>query len=115
MAVSPCWVLPLMRTPKLAFFTEAPTQIEMAADLRVHGVAGGEAGQVFIQGALGHHVDHAADAAVGRHAVQQGAGALDHFDTLGVLGEHPVVGRDAVDAVERQFAEVAFADRENHG
>ncbi|MNF85360.1 hypothetical protein D3C84_677530 [compost metagenome] len=95
-----------------AFFAEAPADIDVAADLRIHGVAGGETGQVLIEGTLGDYVDHATDTAVGRHAVQQGAGALDHFDTLGVFGEDPVVGRNAVHPVECQFAEVAFAHRE---
>ena len=48
-----------------ALVAKAPADIEVAADLRVLGVAGGVAGQVFIQGALGHHVDHAAYRAVG--------------------------------------------------
>ena len=37
-------------------------------------------------------------------------GPLDHFDAFGVFGEHPVVGGHAIDAVEGQFAQVAFTD-----
>jgi hypothetical protein len=34
-------------------FTEASTHVEVPAKLRVHGVAGGETGQVFIEERLG--------------------------------------------------------------
>ncbi|MNI47091.1 hypothetical protein D3C73_1015900 [compost metagenome] len=82
----------------------------MTADVGVRLVAGGKAGQVFSQRALGHDVDHAAHPAVGRNAVHQGTRPLEHFDTFGVLGKGAIVGRDAIHAVVGEFAQVAFAD-----
>lgn len=50
---------------KTTLFTETSTDIEMATGLSIHGVTGGETGQVFIEGAFRHHVDHAAHRVVG--------------------------------------------------
>ena len=83
----------------------------MAAHLRARAVVGAQAGQVF-GGALGDHVDAAAHAAVGRHAVHHGGRALEHFHPLRIVGQQPVVGRDAVEAVERHLANVVVADGE---
>ncbi|MNS20296.1 hypothetical protein D3C72_520300 [compost metagenome] len=97
---------------ELVLRTEAPAQIQMPTDLRIRGIGAGEPGQVFIQRTLGHDVDHAADAAVRRDAVHQRTRPLEHFNALGVVGEHPIIRRDTVDAVERQLTKVAFANRE---
>ncbi|MNG30089.1 hypothetical protein D3C84_1156290 [compost metagenome] len=51
--------------PEPAFVTKTPTDVEVAAQLRVHGITAGEAGQVLVEGSLGDHVDHAAHGAVG--------------------------------------------------
>ena len=48
-----------------AFFAESPADIEVAPDLRIHGVTGSKPGQVLVEGTLGDYVDHATNAAVG--------------------------------------------------
>lgn len=94
-----------------AIVTEAPAQVDAAAELRRPRVIGRHPRQVLRQRALGHHVDDAAHPAVGRHAVQQRGRPLQHLDPLDVVGEHVVIRRHAIDAVEGDLAQVAFAYR----
>ncbi|KAG0947371.1 hypothetical protein G6F31_014200 [Rhizopus arrhizus] len=96
-----------------AVVAEAAAQVPPGTELRVAHVVSGHARQVLRQRALGHHVDHPAHPAVGRHAVQQGCRPLQHFNALDVIGEDVIVGRHAVDAVERDLAQVAFTDGES--
>ncbi|MOA50397.1 hypothetical protein D3C78_1734030 [compost metagenome] len=83
----------------------------MAARLGVGAIAGGESGQVIGESTFGHNVDHTAHATVGRNTVDQGTRPFEHFNTLGILGKHAVVGCHAVDPIEGQFPQVAFAHR----
>ena len=96
---------------KLVLLTETAADIQVAADLGVGGVTAGKAGEVLVQRALGHDVDHPAHATVGRDAVHQRPRPLEHFNTLGVLGECAVVGRHAIHAVIGQLTQVALANR----
>ena len=90
---------------------EAAAQVEVAAVLRVRRRARGEAREVIGAGTLGHDVDGAAHAAGRRHAVEQRGRPLDHLDALGVVDQHAVVRRHAVDTVEGDLARVLVADR----
>src|SRR5262249_7008024 len=51
------------------------------------------------------------DAAVRRHAVEQRRRALDDLDSLDVIGEHPIVRCDTIDAVEGNLSDIPLADR----
>ncbi|MNL10865.1 hypothetical protein D3C87_1316800 [compost metagenome] len=68
----------------------AAAHVQMRAQDRLAFVGRGQAGQGFVAGPLGDDVDVAADASVGADAVHQGAGALEHFDTLHEGGRHAV-------------------------
>ena len=97
---------------KLIVRAKATAQIQMTTHLGIRSVSGGDPRQVFIQRTLGHDIDHAADAAVGRDAVHQRPWPLEHFDPFGVVGKHAIVRRYAIHTVECQLAKIAFADRE---
>ncbi|MNY07571.1 hypothetical protein D3C86_1403810 [compost metagenome] len=72
----------------------------MAAHLRVARIVDGRLRDVRRRGVLGHEVDHAARAgAAGRHAVQEGAGATEHFHALQPFRCHQLARRDAEQAV----------------
>ncbi|MCY1405699.1 hypothetical protein D9M71_209440 [compost metagenome] len=79
--------------------TQATAQIDVFSNITVRHVAAGQTGQRRFAGALGHQVDHPADTAVGRHAVEQGTGPLEHFNPLKELGRHVAIRGQAVQTI----------------
>lgn len=94
---------------KLLLFTKATTDVQMATRLSVRGITGGESSQVLGQRSLGNNVDHAADTTVGRNPIHQSARTFEHLNPLGIFGEHVVIGGHAIDTIEGQLTQVAFA------
>ena len=100
-------------------------RIGVAARFHAHG----QFRQRRVSGALGHQVDGAADAAAARRgAVQEGAGATEHFHALEQFRRYVLTGQHAVQAVIRHvigiegeaadhihFLEIAIAARHAHG
>ncbi|MNL22145.1 hypothetical protein D3C87_1434760 [compost metagenome] len=69
-------------------------------ELAAAGNAGGDAGQRLVRRALGHQVDHAADAAAaGRGACQESRCAAQHFHALEQFGGDVLARQQAVQAV----------------
>lgn len=99
---------------ELVLLAKASTHVSVGAIQPLGFVTGGDPCQRFVGGALGHHVDAAGDAAIGRHAVEQRRRALEHFDALGQFGRAAQVRRHAGQAVEGDVvgAGVEAADEE---
>ena len=94
---------------ELLVVAEAAGEVDIAADLRARGEGRGHAVQRLVAGPLGHQVEHAADAAERRHAVQQHARPLQELDALEVFRRHHHLRRHRVHAVE---GVVLVAERE---
>src|SRR5690606_35188515 len=94
----------------LLLFAEAAADVDLRPAHRTLSVIGGQARHRLVLRALGHYVDDAADAAVGRYAVQQAGRALQDLDPFDIGREGPVIGRHAIYAIERDLADVAFRD-----
>ncbi|MNI33749.1 hypothetical protein D3C73_877100 [compost metagenome] len=85
-------------------FAKAAAQVKLAGEVGLAGIAQRGARQWFVVGALGHHVDGAADAAIGRNAAHEGAGALQHFHPLQDLHRHAAGRHQAIQAVDADVA-----------
>ncbi|MNX71460.1 hypothetical protein D3C86_1027760 [compost metagenome] len=79
---------------------EAAGDVGRDLELAAAGNAGGDAGQRLVRRALGHQVDHAADAAAaGRGARQESGCAAQHFHALEQFGGDVLARQQAVQAV----------------
>ncbi|MNX70361.1 hypothetical protein D3C86_1016080 [compost metagenome] len=92
--------------PDAPFLVCAPAaaHVELAAELCLALVRGGQAGQGFVACALGHHVDAAADAAAGADAVHQRARSLQDFHAFDDGRVHPAGRGQAIQAIQADVA-----------
>ncbi|KAF1055188.1 MAG: hypothetical protein GAK34_00588 [Delftia tsuruhatensis] len=77
----------------------------MGAQLRIRHEGGGQPRQRLVARALGYEVDRAAHRAAGRHAVEQGRGALEHVHALEHFWRCAVERRHAEQPAKRDIAD----------
>ena len=89
---------------ELIVVAAASPDVDMRAELRTGCVIRADAGDRRVAGMFGDEIDRAADRAERRHAVEQRARPLEHFDALQEFGRHMAVGRETIHAIERELA-----------
>ncbi|CAK9134769.1 unnamed protein product, partial [Ilex paraguariensis] len=90
---------------ELLALAEPPAQVDVGAQLRIRHEGGGQPRQRLVARALGHEVDRAAHRATGRHAVEQGRGALEHVHALEHFWRCAVERRHAEQPAKRDIAD----------